>query len=128
MMVVQHRETMSRRDLLRWCAVAGAVSVGGRFDGGDETGFEGSFAGGSGECERGAAIGPEVELADFEWELGVSGEEAVAGDRSPDLERWKLRGRSDIGRASRFRETRHGGGPNGDDPVLQRVGVGRYAP
>lgn len=75
---------MQRRDVLR--AGAGAVAAGvavagctGRDDGPD---FTEGFEDGLGDWEPAATIGPEVDLADFEWEVDVSESEAAEGERS----------------------------------------------
>jgi hypothetical protein len=73
---------MFRRDVLRGGATAGAVAVAGCFGGEDGPAFEDGFEDGIGEWDEGAAIGPEVDLEAFEWELGVSDTEAATGDRS----------------------------------------------
>ncbi|MDZ5811330.1 hypothetical protein U4E84_08210 [Halorubrum sp. AD140] len=73
---------MRRRTYLKLGAAAGAATVAGCADGSSETAFEEGFEDGLGEWESGAAIGPEVELEEFEWEFDVSGEEAASGERS----------------------------------------------
>ncbi len=58
------------------------MAVAGCSGGADGPAFEEGFEDGLGDWESGAAIGPEVELEDFEWEFGVSGAEAASGERS----------------------------------------------
>ena len=64
--------------------MAGAVTASGCLSGddGEDTTFEEGFEDGIGDWQAGAAIGPEVDLDEFVWELDVSGEEAAAGERS----------------------------------------------
>jgi len=73
---------MHRRDLLRTGAAVAATAVAGCL--GDSRGptFEEGFEDGLGEWGRDAAIGPEVDLPDFEWRIEVSGEQAHDGERS----------------------------------------------
>ena len=73
---------MFRRDFLRGGVVAGALTVAGCSMPADEPSFREGFEGGIGDWEAGAAIGPEVDIEAFEWELGVSEEQAAAGSRS----------------------------------------------
>lgn len=54
----------------------------GCLDAPDAAAFTEGFEDGLGDWETDAAIGPEVDVADFEWEIDVSEEEAAAGDRS----------------------------------------------
>jgi len=68
-----------RRDLIRAGAAAGAAGLAGCASGGDDAP---AFEDGLGEWETGAAIGPEVDIGDFDWEADVSEEEAAAGERS----------------------------------------------
>lgn len=73
---------MYRREVLAATTAAGlgaAAGCLGRFDG---PAFEERFEDGQGDWESDAAIGPEVEIEEFEWEVGVSGTEAASGDRS----------------------------------------------
>ncbi|MFC5369141.1 hypothetical protein [Salinirubrum litoreum] len=76
---------MHRRALLRGLGTLGMLgTVGvagctGRLDG---PAFRESFEAGLGDWESGAAIGPEVDLAEFEWELDVSDAQAADGERS----------------------------------------------
>ena len=74
---------MLRRQLLHAGATTGAVAVAGCFGGSDDAAaFREGFEEGLGEWEADAAIGPEVDVEEFGWELDVSEEEAAAGDRS----------------------------------------------
>jgi len=73
---------MFRRDVLRAGAITGAATIAGCMGGSSGPAFEEGFEDGLGDWESAAAIGPEVELSEFEWEFGVSGEEAASGDRS----------------------------------------------
>ena len=73
---------MRRRDQIRAGVAAGAAGLAGCASGGDDRAFEEGFEDGIGDWEAGAAIGPEVELEDFAWEVGVSEEAAAAGERS----------------------------------------------
>ena len=68
--------------MLRAGAAAGTVAVAGCLYGADEPAFREGFEGGIGEWETDAAIGPEVDVESFEWEVGVSDERAAAGARS----------------------------------------------
>jgi hypothetical protein len=73
---------MLRRNLLRASAavgIAGSAGCTGRSDGAD---FTDGFEDGLGEWDTRATIGPEVDLAAFEWEIDVSGTEAAEGTRS----------------------------------------------
>ncbi|MGB9955693.1 hypothetical protein ACOZ4B_04800 [Haloferax prahovense] len=73
---------MFRRELLRAGTAAGVIAVTGCLGGGDEPAFYEGFEDGLGDWERGAAIGPEVDIEEFEWELGVSETEAASGNHS----------------------------------------------
>lgn len=68
--------------MLRASAAAGALTVPGCPGGASDPGFKEGFEDGLGDWEGGAAIGPEVDIEEFEWELGVSDTEAASGDRS----------------------------------------------
>lgn len=72
---------MNRRDVLRTgsMVVAGSAGCLGRTDAPD---FTEGFEDGIGGWEAGAAIGPEVDIDEFEWELDVSDAEAAEGNRS----------------------------------------------
>jgi hypothetical protein len=71
-----------RRALLRGLGTLGVVGVAGCTGRLDGPAFRESFEDGRGDWEAGAAIGPEVDLAEFEWEVGVSDAEAADGERS----------------------------------------------
>jgi hypothetical protein len=75
---------MRRRTILRAGTTAGALGVAGCLgsSGSETDAFRAGFEEGEPNWDAGAAIGPEVDLAEFEWELGPSTEEAYAGDRS----------------------------------------------
>lgn len=73
---------MFRRRFLRTGAATGAIAVAGCSGGSNDPAFEEDFEDGLGDWDSGAAIGPEVELDEFEWEFSVSEEEAASGDRS----------------------------------------------
>jgi hypothetical protein len=61
---------------------AGAAVATGCLGGVDGPAFADGFEDGLGSWESGAAIGPEVDLDEFEWEVGLSGAEAASGERS----------------------------------------------
>lgn len=73
---------MLRRDALRAGVAAALAGVAGCVGDGDEPAFAEGFEDGIGDWEVGAAIGPEVDLAEFEWEVDVSDIEAARGERS----------------------------------------------
>ncbi|EMA57228.1 hypothetical protein [Halorubrum lipolyticum] len=77
---------MRRRGLLRRSAGIGAVGLAALAGctGGEDDGltFEEGFEDGVGDWAFGAAIGPEVDLDEFDWEASVSEEEAASGDGS----------------------------------------------
>lgn len=73
---------MRRRTPLRAGAVAGLGAAAGCTAGFDSAGFRESFEDGLGDWKPGAHVGPEVPLEEFEWEIAVSDERALAGDRS----------------------------------------------
>ncbi len=70
---------------MRAGAAAGAADLAGCASGGDAPTFEEGFEDGIWEWEAGAAIGPEVDIEDFDWEVDVSEEEAAVGERSPRI-------------------------------------------
>ncbi|MFA1612436.1 hypothetical protein [Halobellus rubicundus] len=72
---------MDRRDLLCRGAAAGTLALAGCL-GGDDPAFTDGFESGLDGWEPAAAIGPEVDLADFDWEVAVSDAQAASGDRS----------------------------------------------
>ncbi|WP_050032445.1 hypothetical protein [Halorubrum halophilum] len=68
---------MRRRGLLRRSAgVAGCTG------GSDDPAFEEGFEEDIGDWTFGAAIGPEVDIDEFDWEASFSEEEAASGERS----------------------------------------------
>jgi len=74
-----------RRELLRTGAGIGAVGlagVAGCAGGSDAPAFEEGFEGDIGEWLFDAAIGPEVDIDEFDWEVSFSEAEASSGDRS----------------------------------------------
>ncbi|WP_123623516.1 hypothetical protein [Halorubrum sp. CSM-61] len=76
---------MRRRELLRrggGIGVAGLAGIAGCTGGSDGPAFEEGFEDGIGDWEFGAAIGPEVNIDEFDWEASVSEEEAASGERS----------------------------------------------
>jgi hypothetical protein len=73
---------MRRRDVLRAGAVVGSAAVAGCLGDSTEPAFEEGFESGLGAWESDAAIGPEVDIDEFEWEFGVSEMQAASGDRS----------------------------------------------
>jgi hypothetical protein len=58
------------------------MAVAGCLGGPSDPAFTEGFEDGLGDWESDAAIGPEVDIEEFEWEFGVSGTEAASGDRS----------------------------------------------
>jgi hypothetical protein len=68
---------MRRRDVLKAGVAAGAVFTAGCTAGSDDPAFEEGFENGTGEWTPDAAIGPEVNIEEFEWEVTVSGEQAA---------------------------------------------------
>lgn len=73
---------MRRRDILRAGLAAGSVAVAGCTRGTDGAAFREGFEDGLGDWQSDAAIGPEVAIEEFEWEVTVSGEQAAEGERS----------------------------------------------
>jgi hypothetical protein len=73
---------MLRREFLQTSAAIGTVAVAGCSSDSNEPAFAENFEDGLGDWDSAAAIGPEVELEEFEWEFGISEEEAASGDRS----------------------------------------------
>lgn len=73
---------MHRRDLLRTGAAISVGSIAGCLGQSDSSDFTEGFENGLSEWEPKATIGPEVDLADFEWDVDVSETEAAEGDRS----------------------------------------------
>jgi hypothetical protein len=62
---MNRRDAVGRRDLIRAGAAAGAIGLAGcAGDGSDAPAFEEGFEDGIDDWEAGAAIGPEVDLAD----------------------------------------------------------------
>jgi hypothetical protein len=76
---------MRRRDLLRagsFAAVGTATGLTGCTGRIGETVLHEGFEDGLGDWAADAAIGPEVDVEEFEWAVEVSGEEAAEGERS----------------------------------------------
>lgn len=74
---------MFRRDVLAAGAIAGATAIAGCLSNQlDTPGFYDGFESGLGDWTPGAAIGPEVDLVDFEWVVDVTDAEAAVGERS----------------------------------------------
>lgn len=73
---------MLRREMLQAGVGIGIVGAGGCLGGSTGPTFQEGFEEGIGTWEGHAAIGSEVDLEDFQWELGVSDVEATAGDAS----------------------------------------------
>ena len=73
---------MRRREVLK--AGLGGVLIGtaGCTGSGSARGFSEGFEDGIGQWEADAAIGPEVDIEEFDWELGVSTDQAASGTRS----------------------------------------------
>ncbi|MFB6308842.1 MAG: hypothetical protein ABEH35_05880 [Haloarculaceae archaeon] len=72
---------MLRRDFIRAGTAAGVLGLAG-CQSGDQPAFSESFEDGIGEWESDAAIGPEVDISEFEWTVEVSTDEAADGERS----------------------------------------------
>lgn len=73
---------MRRRKLLRNGGWLGAVACAGCLKRSEEPLFREGFEDGIGDWEARAAIGPEVDVDVYEWELGVSDVEAAEGEHS----------------------------------------------
>lgn len=73
---------MLRREVLGHGAALGGFAMAGCVGDADDLEFREGFEAGIGEWESGAAIGPEVDLAEFEWELEISEAEAAEGEHS----------------------------------------------
>jgi len=76
---------MRRRDLLRagsLAALGGVAGIAGCTGRIGESVFHEGFEEGLGDWTADAAIGPEVDVEEFEWEVEVSDEEAAEGQRS----------------------------------------------
>lgn len=76
----------TRREVLKR-GLSGAVIAGSTVAyagclGGDEVVFSEGFEDGMGDWEADAAIGPEVDIADFDWAVEISDEQAAEGDYS----------------------------------------------
>ncbi|MFB6301058.1 MAG: hypothetical protein ABEH65_12450, partial [Halobacteriales archaeon] len=73
---------MLRRDLLRAGAAIGMGGIAGCTSQRDSSDFTEGFEDGFNDWESNATIGPEVDIAEFEWDVTVSNTEAAGGDRS----------------------------------------------
>jgi hypothetical protein len=73
---------MDRRTLLRRGVAAGLGSVVGCVAPSDDVAFSEGFEDGMGDWTADAAIGPEVDVSAFEWEIDVSTARASEGERS----------------------------------------------
>jgi hypothetical protein len=74
---------VNRRDLLRRGVVVGlGVAVAGCTAPADGDAFSDGFEDGMGDWSTDAAIGPEVDVAEFEWTVDVSTAQASEGERS----------------------------------------------
>lgn len=73
---------MHRRDWLRTCGTVGFIGIAGCLSWSIEPIFREGFEDGIGDWEADAAIGPEVDFEEFEWEVSVSDAEAADGDHS----------------------------------------------
>ncbi len=73
---------MKRRELIRTGTIVGLTGVAGCLEGSDEMVFTEGFEDGLGDWEPNAAIGPEVDIEEFEWDVDVSEREAAEGERS----------------------------------------------
>jgi len=73
---------MDRRTLLRRGVAAGLGSVVGCVGPSDDVAFSEGFEDGMGDWTADAAIGPEVDVSAFEWEIDVSTARASEGERS----------------------------------------------
>ncbi|WP_152041923.1 hypothetical protein [Salinigranum salinum] len=76
---------MNRREVLRTGATIGLGGLGclaGCTAPTAGSAFREGFEGGLGDWTSDAAIGPEVDVAEFEWTVVVSDEQAAEGDRS----------------------------------------------
>lgn len=76
------RRSVLRRDWLRTCGTAGLTGIAGCLSESSEPVLREGFEDGIGNWEADAAIGPEVDLDEFEWEVNVSDEEATGGNHS----------------------------------------------
>lgn len=74
--------TLSRRDVFRAGGSIGVAAVVGCLGASPELAFEEGFEGGLGDWESDAAIGSEVDIEEFAWEVDVSDTEAAEGARS----------------------------------------------
>lgn len=76
---------MNRRDLLQTGAavgIGGLATIAGCTAPSDGSAFREGFEDGLGDWRSDAAIGPEVNVEEFEWTIDVSTDQAAEGDRS----------------------------------------------
>lgn len=73
---------MNRRTFLEAGVAVGVGGIAGCTAPSNGSGFREGFEEGMSDWTTGAAIGPEVELEEFEWEVDVSTEQASQGERS----------------------------------------------
>ena len=73
---------MNRRLALRTGAALATAAVAGCLTAPGGATFREGFEDGLGDWEPAAAIGPEVDVEDFAWDVDVSSEQASTGDRS----------------------------------------------
>lgn len=79
---MDHPRPVRRREVLRAGGSLGIAAAAGCLGASTDLAFEEGFEAGLGEWTPDAAIGPEVDLEDFEWELDISTAEAAEGERS----------------------------------------------
>ena len=73
---------LSRRNTLRSMGAAGVLGITGCLGSPTASVFQEGFEAGMGEWQTDATIGPEVDLADFAWEVDISDAEAAERDHS----------------------------------------------
>lgn len=73
---------MYRRDLLRTGGVACGFALAGCVGSTVSAAFNSGFESGIGQWTADAAIGPEVDIEEFEWEVDISDTEAAEGTQS----------------------------------------------
>ena len=71
-----------RRGVLRAGAAAGVIGLAGCAGGSDDPAFAEGFEEDIGDWVFDAAIGPEVDVEEFDWEVSFSREEAASGAQS----------------------------------------------
>ena len=73
---------MQRRTYIQTAASIGLTTLAGCGAGSERPAFEEGFERGIGDWEAAAAIGPEVELDEFDWDVDVRDTQAHSGSRS----------------------------------------------